>query len=219
MATSFRILHVDDNALTRHLVELSLARDPAFVLLSCAGAREALRVAADWQPDLILCEAEMPEMDGPEFLARLRAEAATAAFPVVFMSACTQPGDVDPLKSLGAAGVIDKPFDPQTLAETLRRLLYSLKMQAAGHNFHQRLQRDAATLALFRGRLGDAALPEELQSVAHKLAGAAGIYDFRAVSAQAAELEDAVLAARAGCGTREVVAVKLDALIDCMARS
>lgn len=219
MATSFRILHVDDNALARELVERSLADDPAFLLLSCAGAGEALRVAADWEPDLILCEVAMPEMDGPEFLARLRAQGATARFPVVFTSAGAQAGEVAAMKSRGAADVLAEPFDPETLAQTLRRQIYSTKLNAAGQDFHERLRRDAATLASFRRRLDEAALSEELQTFAHKLAGAAGIYNFRAVSAQAAALENAVRAARAGRGARETVAAELDALIDCIAQS
>jgi CheY-like chemotaxis protein len=214
----FRILHVDDNALTRDLVDLSLARDPAFVLLSCAGAREALRVAADWEPDLILCEAAMPDMDGAEFLARLRAEAATARFPVVFLSAYAQARDVEAMKAQGAAGVIAKPFDPKALAQMLRQQLYAIRMNAAGYNFHERLRRDAATLAAFRGRLDGAAAPEELQFCAHKLAGAAAVFNFRAVSVQAAALEEAIIAARAGEGRPDAVVAKLDALIECIER-
>lgn len=219
MATSFRILHVDGNALARELVERSLADDPAFLLLSCAGADEALRVVADWEPNLILCEAEMREMDGPEFLARLRAQGAAARFPVVFTSAGAQAGEVEAMKSRGAADVLAEPFDPKTLAQTLRRQIYAIKLNAAGEDFHARLRRDAVTLAAFRARLDEAALSEELQTFAHKLAGAAGIYNFRAVSAQAAALENAVRAARAGSGAREAVAAALDALIQCVARS
>jgi CheY-like chemotaxis protein len=218
MTTSFRILHVDDNALTRDLVELSLAHDPALLLLSCAGAREALRVVADWEPDLILCEAKMPDMEGTEFLARLRAEAATARFPVVFMSASTQASDVEAMQALGAAGVIAKPFDPQTLAQALRQQLYAIRMNAAGYNFHERLRRDAAALAAFREGLAGAA-PDELQSCAHKLAGAAAVFNFRAVSAQAAALEEAIIAARAGSGAPDTVAARLDALIACIERA
>jgi CheY-like chemotaxis protein len=219
MTTPFRILHVDDNALTRDLVELSLARDPAFVLLSCADPREALRVAADWEPDLILCEATMPDMDGTEFLARLRAQAATARFPVVFMSAYAQARDVEAMKAQGAAGVIAKPFDPETLAQTLRQQLYAIRMNAVSYDFHERLRRDAATLAAFRGRLAGVAPPAELQSCAHKLAGAAAVFNFRAVSAQAAALEEAIIAARAGAGAPDAVAARLDALLESIERT
>jgi two-component system OmpR family response regulator len=218
MATSYRILHVDDNALTRELVELSLGLDPAFALLSCTDANEALNVAADWGPDLVLAEAKMPDTDGPALLARLRADPVTAKFPVVFLSACAEDGDVDAMRALGAAGVIAKPFDPATLALTLRRFLYSIRMNAAGYDFYERLRRDAATLAAFRGQL-NAAPPAELQSFAHKLAGAAGVFNYRAVSAQASALEDAIIAVRAGCGAREAVAAKLDALLECIERA
>ncbi|MEJ2434212.1 MAG: response regulator [Pseudolabrys sp.] len=80
MAGTFRILHVDDDVLTREVVELSLGRDPAFVLLSCASGEEALDVAADWAPDLILCDVIMPDMDGQALLARLKSDPPPPSF-------------------------------------------------------------------------------------------------------------------------------------------
>ena len=107
----------------------------------------------------------------------------------------------------------------QDQAQTLRRQLYSIRLNASGCDFYERLRRDAATLAEFRGRLDDGTLPDELQSFAHKLAGAAGVFNFLAVSAQASALEEAVIAARTGCGTPETVAANLDALIACVERA
>jgi len=115
--------------------------------------------------------------------------------------------------------MIAKPFDPETLAQSLRRQLYSIRMNTSGYDFHERLRRDAATLAEFRGQLNDGAPPDELRSFAHKLAGAAGVFNFRAVSALASALEEAVIAARTGCGTPETVAANLEALIACVERA
>jgi CheY-like chemotaxis protein len=69
---SYRVLHIDDDPLMRDVVEHSLNLDPAFTLASCASGDEALAVAGEWPPDLILCDVMMPEMDGPAVLARLR---------------------------------------------------------------------------------------------------------------------------------------------------
>jgi len=218
MAISFRILHVDDDALVRELVALSLALDPAFLLLSCESGAEALRVASDWAPDLILCDLTMPDMDGQTLLARLRAEPATAAFPVVFMSAYAAPADGGALAGGGAA-VIAKPFDPVGLPATLRRHLHTIKLSAAGYNFRQRLRRDAATLAAFRARLAQTGLPDELHCFVHKLAGAAGIFNCREVNASAAVLECAIIEARAGRMPQQGVAATLDALLASMAQT
>jgi CheY-like chemotaxis protein len=216
MTTSFRILHVDDDPLMRDVVDLSLALDPAFTVLSCATAREALAVVSDWQPDMIICDGNLPDVDGTALLARLRANPATDKFPVVFMSAQTSARETEAMKALGAAAVIAKPFDPAKLAETLRRHLHSIRLNAAGYDFSQRLRRDAAALAAYRRRIEDAALPEELQSFVHKLAGAAGIFNFGAVSATASALETAIIEARAGRGAPETVAANLDALLASM---
>jgi two-component system OmpR family response regulator len=213
MAAPFHILHVDDDALMRDLVELSLAPDPGFLLLSCASGEEALRVVPDWAPDLILCDIMMPDMDGETLLKRLRAEPATASFPVVFMTACTAPRDGGAMTTEGATAIIAKPFDPATLAETLRRHLHTIKLNAAGYDFRQRLRRDAATLTSFRRGLPAAGPPPELQSFVHKLAGAAGIFNYRAVAAQASALEAAIIAARDGSAAPRRVAQGLDALL------
>ena len=79
-----------------------------------------LAAAAKWRPDLILLDVMMPVMDGPATLRRLRENPQTADIPVVFMTARAQTRELDHFKSLGAAGVIVKPFDPMTLAASLR---------------------------------------------------------------------------------------------------
>ena len=62
----------------------------------------------------------MPVMDGPATLKHLQEDPRTAGIPVVFMTARAQTRELDHFKSLGAAGVIVKPFDPMTLAASLR---------------------------------------------------------------------------------------------------
>ena len=81
--------------------------------------------------------------------------------------------------------------------------MHTVRLASAGFNFAQRLRSDAATLIDFRDKLraDDASVePEELQTLAHKLAGAAGIFDYRAVSTTASALEDAIIEQRDGRG-------------------
>lgn len=207
MPASFRILHIDDDPLMRDDVELSLNFDPAFILLSFDTVRDALAAAPDWEPDLIIC--------GTELLAELRADPATAKTPAIVLS--PQPADLDALKALGAVAVAVAPIDPEKFAATVRRHLVSIKLNRAGYDFSQRLRRDAAALAAFRPRVTEADAPEELESFAHKLAGAAGIFNFGAVSSKASALETAIIDMRAGRGAAEAVAANLDALLDCIA--
>lgn len=118
-----RILYVDDEADIREVAQMSLELDPDFEVRTCASGGEAIEHAATWQPDLMLLDVMMPEMDGPTVFARLRAQPATAAIPVVFITARTQAAEVRGFLDLGARGVLAKPFDPMTLSARVRELL------------------------------------------------------------------------------------------------
>jgi two-component system OmpR family response regulator len=239
---SFRVLHVDDDPLMRDVVELSLGIDPVFTPVSCASGAEALAVAADWTPDLILCDVMMPGMDGPAVLARLREHKSSAKIPVVFMTARAPASEHDRLMMLGAIAVIAKPFDPKTLAATVRGHMHWIPSASgrdelsgpspvetidgpspfARYDFAERLRADAATLATFRTELRDGAdaarVPEGLLTCVHKLAGAAGVFEHQMVSAAAAALEQTIIDQRAGSGAPETIAANLDALLECIAR-
>jgi CheY-like chemotaxis protein len=118
-----RVLHVEDEPDIREVVRISLALDPDMMVKSCEDGQAALAEAADWQPDVILMDAVMPVMDGPKVFAGLRNDARTEAIPVIFMTARSQGSEVAHFMELGAAGVIAKPFDPLTLAQSVRDCL------------------------------------------------------------------------------------------------
>jgi len=120
---SDRILYIDDEADIREVAEMALELDPGFEVRTCASGREGLAAAREWQPGLILLDVMMPELDGPGVLERLRQDPATAAIPVVFITARTQAQEVERLRALGARGVLAKPFDAMTLAGQVRELL------------------------------------------------------------------------------------------------
>jgi CheY-like chemotaxis protein len=124
-----RILHVDDEPDIREIVDLSLSLSSEFQVRACASGNDALAAAAEWSPELILLDVMMPHMDGPTTLSCLRKDPKTADIPVLFMTARAQPREVEQFIALGAKGVISKPFDPMTLAFTVRNHLDSLKRQ------------------------------------------------------------------------------------------
>ena len=214
---SYRILHVDDDPLMRDVVELALSFNSEFVVMSYGSGAEALAAVPGWAPDLIILDVMMPLMDGTAVLAHLRENPDSAKIPVIFITARCPPAERERLMALGAVAVIAKPFYPVKLAETVRRHLTSIKLAQAGYNFTQRLRGDATTLADFRDRLRNGAdssfVPEDFQSFVHKLAGAAGVFDYQAVSTTAAALEDAIIERRAGHGAPGIVETNLDALL------
>ena len=64
-----------------------------------------------------------PGQDGPATLQSLKADPATAAIPVIFLTAKAMASEVERLRSLGATGVLTKPFDAMTLAADVRAIL------------------------------------------------------------------------------------------------
>ena len=217
--TNTRILHVDDEPDIREVVELSLGLDPHFTVQACGSGEEALAAAAAWMPDLILLDVMMPVMDGPATLVRLRENAKTAGIPVIFMTARAQAREVDRFRSLGAVGVIPKPFDPMTLAASVRSYVQPAHdpLEDLRAGFLQRVERDAATLAADRLMLKDGnRLPDTLdriKRIAHALSGAGGIYGFAEISDAAAALEDAAIAELADPGRGDETDLALDGLI------
>jgi CheY-like chemotaxis protein len=113
---------VEDDPDIRVIVKSALEMLGGFEVRACASGAEALGAVAAFAPQLALLDVMMPELDGPGVLARLRADPATSALPVIFLTAKTAASEVERLRALGAKGVLMKPFDPMTLHEQVRKL-------------------------------------------------------------------------------------------------
>jgi DNA-binding response OmpR family regulator len=217
--TAIRILHVDDEPDIREIVELSLGLDPDFTVRSCGSGKDALAIAADWQPDFILLDVMMPAMDGPATLVQLRENAKSADIPVIFMTARAQARELNRFRSLGAVGVIPKPFDPMTLAASVRSYVQPAQspLDDLRIGFLRRVKKDAATLSQNRLALKDGnrstSTLDRIRCIAHGLSGAGGIYGFAEISEAAAALEEAVIAELADPGPCEETDLALDGLI------
>jgi len=118
-----RILYVDDEPDIRTVAVMSLQLHPGFEVAECPSGALALQMAHDWQPDVVLLDVMMPEMDGAMTRAALRDDPATTAIPVVFVTARTQPAELERLRALGVTGIIAKPFDPMVLASQVTAIM------------------------------------------------------------------------------------------------
>jgi len=116
------VLYVEDDPDIQMVAQMALEVVGGLSLRACNSGREAVDAAAACQPDLILLDVMMPDMDGPATLAALRLLPGMAATPVIFMTAKVQAAEVAHYKTLGAIGVIAKPFDPMQLAQQVRQL-------------------------------------------------------------------------------------------------
>jgi DNA-binding response OmpR family regulator len=114
-----RVLVVDDDVKTVELVKLYLNRDGYRVLTAYEGL-EALRLARESHPDLIVLDLMLPGMDGMEICHTLRAESDV---PIIMLTAMST--DDDKLKGLGlgADDYVTKPFSPKELAARVRTVL------------------------------------------------------------------------------------------------
>jgi CheY-like chemotaxis protein len=94
----------------------SILEEGGHVVQTVAGGTEAVRLARDWQPDLVVIDWVMPEMDGPTAIAALRSDPATRGLPILLMSGTE---DGDGAANSGADSFLPKPF---SLAELLARV-------------------------------------------------------------------------------------------------
>jgi CheY-like chemotaxis protein len=211
------VLVVDDEPDIREIVAISLGLDPSFVLRSCGSGGEALEVAREWRPDLVLLDVMMPVMDGPTTLAQLRADRRTASIPVIFMTARTQARECEHFVGLGAVGVIAKPFDPIALPAQVRKYVPGAAVPPpVCEEFFHRVDADAAVLAECRSRLAgarDARTLERIKEVAHALAGASRVCGFAGMGCESADLEEAVTVDLTGHGAATEVEHALDRLL------
>jgi CheY-like chemotaxis protein len=124
MTTPRRILIVDDEDDIREVAQVTLELVGGFEVMTASNGHDGIERARADQPDAILLDVMMPEMDGPATLLQLRADPATRGIPVVFLTANTQSAQRYELGQLGAAGILSKPFDPLKLASDVAAVLH-----------------------------------------------------------------------------------------------
>ena len=110
-----RVLIIDDENDILEIITLSLETVGGFQVTACSNAVDGISAAQESEPDMILLDVMMPDIDGPETLKRLKALPTLQDTPVVFMTARVQPTEKEEYLELGAVAVIEKPFDPMAL--------------------------------------------------------------------------------------------------------
>ena len=122
MSELSRVLYVEDEPDIRAVAKLALESVGGFDVLVCESGEEAMQKSVAFAPQMILLDVMMPAMDGPATLKALRQIPELAEIPAAFMTAKVQPHEIEHFKSLGAVGVIPKPFDPMSLADEVRAM-------------------------------------------------------------------------------------------------
>jgi CheY-like chemotaxis protein len=122
--TSRRVLVVDDEEAIREIAALSMQSVGGYDVLTAASGAEALRVAVEASPEVILLDVMMPELDGPTTALLLQDDERSRGIPVILLTAKVHARDTARLGRLrGVRGIIAKPFDPMTLPQQVAEIL------------------------------------------------------------------------------------------------
>ena len=117
-----KILIVDDEPDVVELVQFNL-KTAGFLVVTAEDGREALQTAQSARPDLIILDVMLPELDGLEVCKILRRDPATAAVPIIMLTARAEEVDRVLGLELGADDYLTKPFSPRELVLRVKGLL------------------------------------------------------------------------------------------------
>jgi two-component system, OmpR family, response regulator len=115
------IVYVDDEPEMRILVQIILNSEGLHVITYSSGA-ELLEHALDDKTQLILLDMMMEGLSGPDILQEIKKDVRLAGIPVIFLTGTVEEEKIQSLLSMGAAGVIAKPFDIDALAGQIKSL-------------------------------------------------------------------------------------------------
>lgn len=118
-----RILIIDDEDDIRQVAALSLETVAGWDVVLANSGKQGIERASTEQPDAILLDVMMPEMDGPTTFLKLKSNHKTAHIPVLLLTAKVQGPDQRRFAGLGVAAILFKPFDPLTLADQISAVL------------------------------------------------------------------------------------------------
>lgn len=118
-----RVLVIDDEDDIREIAQVSLEMMAGLDVSVARSSREGLSMAEVEQPDAILLDVMLPDMDGLATFQQLQANPATQHIPVILLTAKVQAADQRRFADLGVKAMIAKPFKPAKLAEQLLQVL------------------------------------------------------------------------------------------------
>ncbi|KYC36792.1 two-component system response regulator [Scytonema hofmannii PCC 7110] len=118
-----RILIIDDEKNLCTVIRASLEKIGRWQVLTSLSGIEGLRKAETEQPDAILLDVMMPDINGLALFDTLQSHPVTQKIPVILLTAKAQKLDLERFTKLGVAGVITKPFDPLKLSHQIANIL------------------------------------------------------------------------------------------------
>jgi CheY-like chemotaxis protein len=135
------VLCVEDNEVNLVLIEQIMARHPMLRLVTATTATEGRLRARELQPDLMLLDIGLPDMDGHALMALLRQDPLTAHIPTVAVTANALPADIDRAMKSGFDHFLPKPIDLVQFDAMLQRILGVPEPEPDLFSPHERQQR------------------------------------------------------------------------------
>jgi CheY-like chemotaxis protein len=119
---SGRILTIEDNPTNMELVEY-LIKSAGYIFLGAANGAQGMAMIRSECPDLVVCDLQMPLVDGFGVLRQLRNDADLRHTPIVAVTALSMPGDQQNVLRAGFNGYISKPIEPERFITQLEKWL------------------------------------------------------------------------------------------------
>ena len=117
------ILVIDDEEPIQKVVRLSLKMEANWQIICASSGQEGIHLAETHQPDAILLDVMMPEVDGISTFEKLHNNLQTRDIPVILLTAKTGTAEKRLFQKIGVTGVITKPFNPLSLASQIAKLI------------------------------------------------------------------------------------------------
>jgi two-component system, OmpR family, alkaline phosphatase synthesis response regulator PhoP len=118
-----RILIIDDEPDIREATQVCLEMSKGWEVLTAGSGREGIVLATSKQPDVVLLDVMMPDVDGLATFVEMRSNPEAQHIPVILLTAKAQSADRHRFTQFQIAGIITKPYDPMTLADQIVEMI------------------------------------------------------------------------------------------------
>jgi two-component system cell cycle response regulator DivK len=117
-----KILIIEDNEQNMYMLTF-LLESSDYAILQAFNGPEGIKMAIDCNPDIILLDIQLPEMDGYTVARKIRENENLTKTPIIAVTSYAMPGDREKVMEAGATGYIEKPIDPDTFINQMNSFL------------------------------------------------------------------------------------------------
>ncbi len=117
-----KVLVIEDNEKNRYLISF-LLKGAGYEVIEAETGETGIETALRERPDMILMDIQLPGIDGYETTRRIRASPGEPGVPIIALTSYAMTGDRDRALAAGCTGYVEKPINPDTILDEIRRYL------------------------------------------------------------------------------------------------